>query len=123
MAPEVILGHPYTQKADIWSLGCVFYQLLTGFMPFDGADKQELKTKLNDGTWYIPSKVKLSDDCIDFLDSCLKFDENERIDWAQLKQHNYLSCDLNFAQYTKQTSDGFVLNSKQPKLIDNESIR
>ena len=38
MAPEVILGHPYTQKADIWSLGCVFYQLLTGFMPFEGAN-------------------------------------------------------------------------------------
>jgi serine/threonine protein kinase len=82
MAPEVILGHPYTSKADIWSLGCIFYQLLTGCMPFNGTNLQELKTKLKDGTWYIPSKVKLSDDCIDFLDSCLKFDENERIDWA-----------------------------------------
>ena len=29
-APEVILGLPYDQKIDIWSLGCVIAELFTG---------------------------------------------------------------------------------------------
>ena len=27
--PEMILGHDYGMKADMWSIGCVFYELLT----------------------------------------------------------------------------------------------
>ena len=29
-APEVILRIPYTEKVDIWSLGCVLAELFTG---------------------------------------------------------------------------------------------
>ncbi len=33
-APEVILGLPYDQKVDIWSLGCILAELLTGTVLF-----------------------------------------------------------------------------------------
>jgi serine/threonine protein kinase len=29
-APEVILGCPYTEKIDIWSIGCIVAELFTG---------------------------------------------------------------------------------------------
>ncbi|CAM0955082.1 unnamed protein product [Alopecurus aequalis] len=33
-APEIILGLPYDQKIDIWSLGCIFAELYTGEVLF-----------------------------------------------------------------------------------------
>lgn len=35
MAPEILLGHDYTIKADIWSLGCVLYEMLYGECPYE----------------------------------------------------------------------------------------
>lgn len=31
LAPETTTGESYDVKADIWSIGCMYYQLLTGF--------------------------------------------------------------------------------------------
>lgn len=33
-APEVILGLPYGQKVDVWSLGCILAELLSGYVLF-----------------------------------------------------------------------------------------
>uniref|UniRef100_A0A3Q3DZR2 non-specific serine/threonine protein kinase n=1 Tax=Hippocampus comes TaxID=109280 RepID=A0A3Q3DZR2_HIPCM len=34
MAPEVIMSHSYDAKADLWSIGTIIYQCLTGKAPF-----------------------------------------------------------------------------------------
>jgi len=34
-APEVILGTYYTEKIDVWSIGCIIYELYTGRILFD----------------------------------------------------------------------------------------
>ena len=34
MAPEILLGFEYSIKSDIWSIGCVFYEMLFGNCPF-----------------------------------------------------------------------------------------
>jgi len=35
MAPEVLKGEIYTIKADVWSLGIVYFQMLFGRCPFE----------------------------------------------------------------------------------------
>jgi serine/threonine protein kinase len=37
LAPEQILGEPHSSKSDLFSLGIVLYQMLTGIPPFDGS--------------------------------------------------------------------------------------
>ena len=36
MAPQLVEDIKYTYKADIWSLGVIFFELLTGSHPFNG---------------------------------------------------------------------------------------
>jgi len=39
MAPEVIMGKGYTAAVDLWSLGVIWYEFLTGGLPFAQADE------------------------------------------------------------------------------------
>jgi len=34
MAPEILEGHKYNNKCDIWSLGIMLYELIEGSTPF-----------------------------------------------------------------------------------------
>lgn len=46
-APEVILGLPYDSKIDIWSLGCVLYELYTGKVLFLNDSLATLLARVN----------------------------------------------------------------------------
>lgn len=43
MAPEVIMSLQYDAKADLWSLGTIVFQCLTGKAPFQAQTPQALK--------------------------------------------------------------------------------
>jgi eukaryotic-like serine/threonine-protein kinase len=38
LAPEIILQKESTTKVDMWALGIILYQLLTGKLPFEAAN-------------------------------------------------------------------------------------
>lgn len=41
-SPEICLGKRYNSKTDVWSLGCVLYELVTFAHPFDGRSQRQL---------------------------------------------------------------------------------
>eukprot|EP00434_Breviolum_minutum_P001259 symbB.v1.2.001104.t1/scaffold59.1/size365495/8 len=45
-APEVILGFPYDQKIDLWSLGCIIAELWSGFVLFQNDSVQSLLARV-----------------------------------------------------------------------------
>ena len=74
MAPEQICGDKYGTKADVWSLGTLLFQMLTGLYPFFGQTYDELRRNISDGSYQIPNDVEISVDCMEFLNCCLRFD-------------------------------------------------
>ena len=81
MAPEVLEGSPYGMKADIWSIGVVFYQLLTGKYPYLGANFKDLLRKIKT-TPVDYSVMRISPIATDFIKKCLMVKPEQRISWV-----------------------------------------
>ena len=93
----------YNEKADIWSLGMIFYQLLVGKNPFetndfnDFNDFNELEEKIKKGDYYI--QTTLSKEAISFLNCMLQLDPKKRKSIDILYNHIFLRTNSN--QFTK----------------------
>lgn len=59
LAPEILEGKPATIQSDIWGLGVIFYNLLTGLKPFRGQDKAEIRQRIINGKISFPMSKKL----------------------------------------------------------------
>jgi len=42
MAPEVLNGLSYNEKADLWSIGIIMFEMLLGKPPFEAKSMREL---------------------------------------------------------------------------------
>ena len=49
LAPEIFKKEGYSYKADIWSLGITFYQLMNFSFPFKGDNAEEIKKNILEG--------------------------------------------------------------------------
>ena len=59
MSPEQNNADHYDKKTDIWSLGCILYELITLEKPFDANNINMLNEKINKG-YYKPLSLKSS---------------------------------------------------------------
>ncbi|ODQ64287.1 kinase-like protein, partial [Nadsonia fulvescens var. elongata DSM 6958] len=51
MSPDVLLDQPYTPQSDIWSLGCVIYELCKLNPPFQAKTHMQLTQKIKEGVF------------------------------------------------------------------------
>ena len=92
MAPEIFFNDVgkvvYNSKADLWSLGIVFYQLLFGKWPFFGINHTQLRNdilKKSDGNLEFPREV--ASETKDLLIRLLTFNPKQRIEWEDFFNH------------------------------------
>jgi serine/threonine protein kinase len=79
MAPEQILGKTVDGRTDIYAVGVLLYQLLTGQLPFDGATAAEIEEKHLHARSLPPSEVAAVPAAIDAVISrCLEKDPERR---------------------------------------------
>lgn len=61
MAPEVLRGDRADARADIWALGVLMYEMLTGILPFSGRTPFETSSAiLNDAPRQMSAKIPLA---------------------------------------------------------------
>ncbi|KAF8718781.1 hypothetical protein HU200_025084 [Digitaria exilis] len=92
MAPEVMQAQKYDAKADLWSVGVILYQLVTGIPPFNGDNQiQLLKNVLRSREIRFPSDCELSHGCIDLCRKLLRLNSVERLTVEEFVHHPFLS--------------------------------
>ena len=86
----------YGKEVDIWSLGCICYQLFRGKYPFEAKTFEELVGKIDKGKYRLPSSA--SREIILFLDKMLKYKGKDRSSARELINEPFLF--KNFKDFT-----------------------
>ena len=102
----------YDDKADIWSLGTICYELLIGKTVFNAETMNDLVQKVESGNYHVPTS--LSREMVSFLNSMLQYDGSKRLNAEELSKHAFLTKDVR--NFTK-------INIRQvQRKIDNKGL-
>ena len=103
LAPEVASGRLHTDKADMWSLGCLLYAMITVKLPFGSKhvvfqdNVEDLKAQgwlvIAHGSILDLTKMNASRTCRDLLRLLLKVDPEERPSIQTVLQHDFFTAD------------------------------
>ena len=88
-SPEVWKDNPYSYKSDLWSIGCVIYELCELRPPFQGKDLDELYENVCKGQPERINKI-YSEDLWNMILMLLQVDVNKRYDCNQFLNSNLI---------------------------------
>ena len=104
MSPEVILGKPYGYDCDIWSLGCIIFEMAGGVKPFCTKEKDKKVPSTDLELIKYNSPLDIADEdvkdiiydqknrlLLDFLLNCWRGNNVYRPTAQELLQHPFLS--------------------------------
>ncbi|KDP24546.1 hypothetical protein JCGZ_25110 [Jatropha curcas] len=92
MAPEIMQLQKYDAKADLWSVGAILFQLVTGKTPFTGNNQIQLLQNIVKSTeLQFPSDNALSAECKDLCQKLLRRNPVERLTFEEFFNHPFLS--------------------------------
>ncbi|KAI8166577.1 G2-specific protein kinase nim-1 [Colletotrichum sp. SAR 10_70] len=83
MSPEICAAEKYTLKSDIWSLGCIIYELCAREPPFNAKSHFQLVQKIKEGK-VSPLPSCYSSELMGCIKDCLRVNPDHRPDTAQL---------------------------------------
>ncbi len=80
LAPEQLMGETASPLTDIWALGVLFYEMLTGAAPFKGSTLAELHGQITTARFEPAQRVNasVSADVAKIVDKCLSVDVGQR---------------------------------------------
>ena len=100
LSPEICQEKPYNQKSDIWSLGCILYEIVTLKHAFDASSMKGLVVKILRGTYpSIPSCY--SQNLRELIDEMLEKDPKKRPSIKKILEKDFLSSRI--SQLLSQT--------------------
>ncbi|GAA5909695.1 AGC family serine/threonine-protein kinase [Sporobolomyces salmoneus] len=94
LAPEVLLGEPYSYEVDAWSAGTMLYEMLVGITPFFAEDHSTMyKRVLSEELEFEedPEYPVFDDDTRSFIRGMLQKNPLIRMTDARIKAHPYFN--------------------------------
>eukprot|EP01084_Bolivina_argentea_P110555 197372_1 len=89
ISPEICKGQSYSFKSDIWSLGCVMYELINLHRPFEGKHIASLVMAITNAK-YKPLRNNYSLELRNLVESMLSIDPKQRPLTEQILNHKSL---------------------------------
>jgi hypothetical protein len=96
MSPEILNHQQYNSKSDLWSLGVILYELITGTPPFIAKNIKNLVHQVNTEKINLDKidRTLISDDCFNLLCNLLNRDKSGRVDWDEFFTHKWFSNNI-----------------------------
>eukprot|EP00074_Homo_sapiens_P112581 XP_024309142.1 serine/threonine-protein kinase Nek10 isoform X12 [Homo sapiens] len=82
--PEVLKSEPYGEKADVWAVGCILYQMATLSPPFYSTNMLSLATKIVEAVYEPVPEGIYSEKVTDTISRCLTPDAEARPDIVEV---------------------------------------
>ena len=93
MAPEVVKQTTHTRKADIWSVGCLVVEMISGTHPWPTLDQMQAIFRIGMNA-SPPLPDEISEDATNFLSETFEKDYTRRPSAAQLLEHTFLKSEV-----------------------------
>lgn len=90
MAPEVLHHASYDERADMWSIGVLMFQMLYGKYPIEAQNTIELVKRIKTFQLHLPHQ-QFSPECINLVTGLLVKDPEHRMGFDEFYNHPFLS--------------------------------
>ncbi|XP_060629352.2 serine/threonine-protein kinase 36 isoform X1 [Anolis sagrei] len=111
MSPELVEEKPYDHTADLWSVGCILYELYVGTPPFYTNSIFQLVSLIIKDPVKWPKNMSLH--FKSFLQGLLMKDPRERLSWPELLYHPFIAGKVTVID---DTADQGIVNPFTSKL-------
>jgi NIMA (never in mitosis gene a)-related kinase 1/4/5 len=112
LSPELCEEKPYNNKSDIWSLGCVLYELCTQKHPFEAQNQGSLILKILRAK-FNPIPPSYSKGLSEMIEMLLKKDYRQRPSIDQILEMTSMKEKMRMFDYTHTPSEVLKLKKAQ----------